>query len=126
MIEPIFCSPFQTADSFAPSLAVCPVTGKPRDPRWERESATFRVGKVCACCGSAISLEVHHIVPFHDNPALEMDQANWLVLCRTCHFYIAHLGNWSHWNTQIVEVCATITRQREHWKEHDSPLRVAA
>lgn len=46
-------------------------------------------------------LNTHHILPFHKHPELEMDENNWIVLCRFHHFLHAHLGNWSSFNAEI-------------------------
>ncbi len=42
-----------------------------------------------ACCG-AENLNVHHVVPFHDDPSLELDESNLITLCRDCHFRLGH------------------------------------
>jgi 5-methylcytosine-specific restriction endonuclease McrA len=52
----------------------------------------------CAVCESTTKLQVHHIVPFHVAPGLELDPANLITLCENnkygirCHQLIGHLG----------------------------------
>lgn len=57
----------------------------------------------CACCGGRSRLEVHHIVPFHHQPALELEPTNLITLCRkgpgvNCHLFVGHLGSFQSWN----------------------------
>lgn len=44
----------------------------------------------CAACGTLESVELHHIVSFHENPALELSESNVVALCRTHHFELGH------------------------------------
>ena len=49
----------------------------------------------CAACGAKKGLQVHHVIPFHDNPALELDPTNYIALCEfvgglECHEKIGH------------------------------------
>jgi 5-methylcytosine-specific restriction endonuclease McrA len=36
-------------------------------------------------CAKNVELEVHHIVPFSNDPALELDEDNCITLCKECH-----------------------------------------
>lgn len=40
---------------------------------------------VCKCCGTRVSLHVHHIKPFAEYPDLRFDPDNAQVLCPKCH-----------------------------------------
>lgn len=74
--------------------------------------ATFNDGvdrSVCRCCGSSENLNVHHIQPFHINPALECDPTNLVTLCRDHHFHIGHRDNWKNSNPNV---CADCDRMR--------------
>ena len=42
-------------------------------------------GSVCDCCGTQISLHVHHIKSFAKFPDLRFDRRNSEVLCPMCH-----------------------------------------
>lgn len=67
-------------------------------------------------CGGTETLEVHHIQPFHINPALELDPENLITLCESgkngivCHRAFGHLGNYQSVNTEVKP-------DTEHW--HD-------
>ncbi len=48
----------------------------------------------CAACGSCLKPEVHHIVPVHLDPDLELEPSNLITLCdKYCHFVFGHLMN---------------------------------
>lgn len=61
----------------------------------------------CEVCGSTKKLEVHHIVPFHIAPDLELEPTNLMTLCEskkyglTCHQLIGHLGNYRRINAAV-------------------------
>lgn len=54
-------------------------------------------------CGSCKKPEVHHIVPVHLNPDLELDPENLITLCdKYCHFIFGHLMDYKSWNVDVV------------------------
>jgi hypothetical protein len=59
----------------------------------------------CAACGISDHLEVHHVLPFHDDPARELDPDNLITLCKRpgCpgHFLFGHLGDYKHSNPHV-------------------------
>lgn len=58
----------------------------------------------CAACGRTGDLEVHHIVPYHERPELELDPANLITLCGDpCHLVHGHLLNWRRSNPHVRE-----------------------
>ena len=63
----------------------------------------------CAVCGGIKKLEVHHIIPFNDNPSLELEPSNLITLCESksfgivCHLLIGHLGNYRKTNSNVTE-----------------------
>lgn len=63
---------------------------------------------VCAVCGGKDNLEVHHIIPFHIAPELELDEDNLITLCErkkygiNCHLFIGHLGNYKRYNPDVI------------------------
>ena len=61
----------------------------------------------CAACGSRENAEVHHVVPFHVAPELELADSNLITLCEggpiNCHFLFGHLRNWKAWNTRVEQ-----------------------
>lgn len=58
----------------------------------------------CAACGGSQQLEVHHLLPFHLYPELELVPENLLTLCerRGCHLRIGHSFNWSAYNAHCI------------------------
>jgi hypothetical protein len=80
--------------------------GTPRSPRWPALRAAFIKGRQCAGCDAGRDLEAHHIVPYHIDPARELDTANLICLCRDCHFVFGHLRDWSASNPQVREDAA--------------------
>lgn len=58
----------------------------------------------CEACGASIALNVHHVIPFHERPDLELEESNLITLCAkfedvdsdgtndqfNCHFRIGH------------------------------------
>lgn len=56
----------------------------------------------CEACGCKKSLFVHHIIPFHKKPELELDPDNLITLCFVCHFWFGHLKNWRSHNDQVL------------------------
>lgn len=59
----------------------------------------------CRCCGSQENLNVHHIVPFHNDPSLECNYRNLVTLCRDHHFHIGHHNNWKNSNPHVCDDC---------------------
>jgi 5-methylcytosine-specific restriction endonuclease McrA len=61
----------------------------------------------CAACGSVFQVEVHHKIPFHLHPELELDPGNFISLCEISahgnhHLHLGHLGNWKGFNSNVV------------------------
>jgi hypothetical protein len=56
----------------------------------------------CCACGKKDKLEVHHIEPYHVNPNRELDPSNLITLCKSCHFIIGHLMDWTSWNIDVI------------------------
>lgn len=60
----------------------------------------------CAVCGGTRKVEVHHRIPFHLRPDLELDPDNLITLCEGCpsanhHLLYGHLGNYKSFNAQV-------------------------
>ena len=77
-------------------------------PKWPRvRKKWLQEHPNCAICGTNISLNVHHIKPFHLFPELELDPNNFITLCEgkvhTCHYVYAHMYNWEMFNPTIKE-----------------------
>lgn len=78
----------------------------PRSPQWSTARRHWlAIHNTCAHCGGVNQLEVHHTVPFHIHPDLELDTDNFMTLCEAkqeCHLKYGHLGNWKTFNPQLV------------------------
>ena len=83
--------------------------GMKRSGHWESvRKAHVLKQPYCMMCGSTDDLQVHHMMPFADNPNLELDDANLITLCETksieCHLKHGHLGNWHTYNPTISKL----------------------
>lgn len=87
-----------------------PVLTQGRSGRWAAVRANYlEKNDVCAACGKSKALEVHHVIPVHINPDLELSEDNLITLCRTtCHLLIGHLGDWHNSNKHVREDAAHI------------------
>ena len=81
-----------------------------RSGQWSTVRKTHLIQHpICEACGETNKLEVHHIVPFHMNPELELDPDNLITLCEVasngvvCHQNIGHNGNYKSWNINVRE-----------------------
>lgn len=79
-----------------------------RSSKWPTVRKNFLAkNPVCALCCGTDTLEVHHKMPFHLDPALELDENNLIVLCEskrngvTCHLFFGHLGDYKSFNKNI-------------------------
>jgi hypothetical protein len=78
-----------------------------RSSKWGSVRDNFLEGNLfCAACGSHKHLQVHHVQPFHLNPALELDVTNLLVLCMDeldCHLLLGHGDSFRCYNPNVRE-----------------------
>lgn len=86
-----------------------------RSPHWPAvRAAHLRVQPACAYSGATSHLEVHHILPFHLFPDLELDPDNLITLSEhsdvlggmNCHLVIGHFGDWKNYNPGVVHDAA--------------------
>lgn len=87
--------------------------GHPRDPRWSSVRAIHLArNPVCMACGSNDSLNVHHCLPYHLYPELELDKHNLITLCESnshnCHLTFGHGLDWKAYNHNVREDSAHI------------------
>lgn len=93
-----------------PTFGKPPVPAKPdhgeRSSRWPTvRKAWLKAHRECAACGSTENLEVHHKLPFHLSPELELDESNFITLCEgstNCHFLVGHCKDWQAYNPRVV------------------------
>lgn len=84
-----------------------PLSSK-RSSHWASvRKAHLEKNPVCAVCGGREHLEVHHKLPFHLDPSLELDPNNLITLCEAkkdgvnCHLFVGHLGNFKSYNKDV-------------------------
>lgn len=83
------------------------VAGKGRASQWPKVMhAYLEEHPTCEACGGTTDLNVHHCVPYHLNPDLELDTKNLITLCRLHHFDLGHLGDWKSFLPVVREVAA--------------------
>jgi hypothetical protein len=79
----------------------------PRSSKWSKVESDFRASHPkCECCGTRQHLQVHHIKPFHLDPALELDETNLMTLCmgeHECHLRIGHGDDFKAYNPHLVQ-----------------------
>ena len=92
--------------------------GAKRSSKWGRvKREHLRKFPECAVCKSKKKVQVHHVIPFHVAPDLELDPTNLVTLCENakygivCHLLVGHLGNYRRTNLS-VEADAAYWRQR--------------
>jgi len=88
--------------------------GAKRSSQWPKVRAEHLKAKPnCEVCGSLNKTEVHHIVPFHEDPSKELDPKNLITLCENwekgicCHLLIGHLGNYKNSNKDVRKDATT-------------------
>jgi hypothetical protein len=86
--------------------------GSERSPRWRKVRQEFlEMNPCCAVCGRKnLQSNVHHKIPFHIRPDLELEEDNLITLCRDHHFLFGHLGSWISFN-------ATVETDVKEWNE---------
>jgi len=82
------------------------LTGPPqfgaRSPNWAKVRDKFIDSHpFCECCGGYEDLEVHHIIPFHIDRSLELEESNLITLCRPHHLLLGHLMSWKSFNRAV-------------------------
>jgi 5-methylcytosine-specific restriction endonuclease McrA len=79
-----------------------------RSPKWQTVRKNhIKNNPCCIACGRDTKLEVHHKIPVHISPELELDPSNLVTLCSTpCHLLFGHLMNFKSYNKMVIEDCA--------------------
>jgi 5-methylcytosine-specific restriction enzyme A len=83
----------------------------PRSPEWPAVRAKWlKDHPSCAACGETKNIEVHHVIPFHLHPELELDPTNFITLCaqpsHNDHYIFGHLLDYLSWNVNVREEAA--------------------
>lgn len=97
----------------APEQPVGFMAAWPRSGKWRGvRDKHLEAFPDCAACGGTKMLNVHHKMPFHLRPELELDPANLITLCEVpshaCHFALGHCFNWSAYNPHVEEDAARL------------------
>jgi len=84
-----------------------------RSPKWRLLARGFiKSHPNCAACGAVSSLQVHHIIPFHLDPMLELEESNLVVLCQLgdidCHLHIGHGSSFRAYNPLLRDHLARL------------------
>ena len=93
--------------------------GASRSSEWSAVRKGFaRKNPSCAVCGNR-RIQVHHVVPFHKAPELELEESNLISLCQglltnRCHLLFGHLGSWRSWNASVREDAAYMNLKIEN------------
>ena len=94
---------------------------EPRSPEWPKVRAEhLRTHLACESCGQKDHLQVHHVLPFHVEPKMELDPSNLITLCTdgpcnlNCHFVWGHLGNTKCYNPNVREDAAFFRKRLEN------------
>lgn len=91
-----------------------------RSPKWrEVEKNWKREHASCAACGGTRLIQVHHVVPFHLHPELELDEKNLITLCMSkweCHIRIGHGDDFKAYNPD-VRADAAMSLRRPLWRK---------
>jgi 5-methylcytosine-specific restriction endonuclease McrA len=84
-----------------------------RSGSWPKFRKAFLKKNFCceACCTDK-KLEVHHIVPFKVNKALELEENNCITLCKSCHLVLAHFKDYQLYNPLIVKTAREFLFER--------------
>jgi 5-methylcytosine-specific restriction endonuclease McrA len=79
-----------------------------RSPKWSTvRKQHLKENPFCLACGKNSKLEVHHKIPVHINPELELDPSNLVTLCADpCHLLFGHLMNFKSYNKSVIEDCS--------------------
>ncbi len=76
-----------------------------RSSEWPTVRKKFMAqNPTCSSCGGTTLLQVHHCVPFHDNPDLELEPSNLITLCmslKLCHVKIGHGGSFKSFSPTV-------------------------
>jgi len=90
---------------------------KERSPKWQGVRDRFiKDHPECVACGATLELQVHHEMPYHLHPELELDPNNLIVLCmkdNECHLRIGHGNNFRAFNPFVVSDAATARKHPE-------------
>jgi hypothetical protein len=79
-----------------------------RSSKWSAvRKQHLKENSFCLACGKNTKLEVHHKIPVHISPELELDPSNLVTLCADpCHILFGHLMSFRSYNKTVIEDCS--------------------
>lgn len=92
--------------------------GKKRSNQWAKVRATYlKKHPRCFICLGEKKITVHHKLPFHLDPTLELKESNLITLCEgkstlNCHLIFGHWNNFAKKYNPHIEEEAKIWRRR--------------
>lgn len=91
-----------------------------RSSQWPAIERRFlRANPTCAACGGRERLNVHHVIPFHRRPDLELVETNLITLCMGvslhCHLMIGHGDNFKAYVPRLRLLCSMIEKGDMSW-----------
>lgn len=96
-------------------------TGVKRSSHWPTlEKHFLEEYSTCAACGSKKRLNVHHCMPFHLDPKLELDPNNLITLCmdtKECHLHLGHGGSFKQYCPDVRKYAAEALAHPEKFDE---------
>jgi hypothetical protein len=124
MIKTLALHLVATISSAARDLAV----SSKRSAEWPSVEKEFlRENGACAICGAKQRLQVHHKVPFHLRPELELQTSNLVTLCmsfsRECHLRIGHGGDFRAFNPSIEDMVEKAKGRALHFESLEVEAR---
>ena len=76
--------------------------GQMRSPKWGTVRREYlKTHPFCEVCGGDDDLDIHHCVPFHLKPMLELEEINLITLCTPHHLLFGHYMSWKSWNEYV-------------------------
>lgn len=94
------------------AAAVLRAVAAGRSSRWPALERRFlRVNPTCAACGGTVRVVGHHVVPFHVDRALELDEGNLIPMCmgpKRCHLEVGHRGSWRLYEPDVRRLAAEL------------------
>lgn len=95
---------FQFIENLADRFTGKVLLGQRRSSQWPKVRKEYLAEHPnCECCGGSKGIEIHHVLPFHLYPELELTKENLMSLCRKkgCHLSIGHLYSYKSYNPDI-------------------------
>lgn len=93
---------------------------KQRSSEWAEVRDNFLLSHPnCAACGGTEKLQVHHIIPFHVDESLELEEDNLITLCmgkNECHLEIGHGDSWRCYNPKVKDDAKNFLKNPDHRK----------